>query len=277
MLPDIAIQVKTLFTQALVAIGQNLSKDIASLPEPRLERPKVAEHGDLATNIAMQIAKSWSMNPRDLAQQLVQELNNTPHIQDWIISLEIAGPGFINMRLSQTTKTMVIQQVLTLKDHYGCLSNESQSTVLIEFVSANPTGPLHVGHGRQAVLGDILANLLASQGKKVYKEFYYNDAGVQIQNLGISTKARIDGLEPQQPGWPENAYNGDYIADIAKAYLVGETIQAADIQVTSQKNVQDVKSIERFAVAYLRKEQDIDLKTLGVHFDNYFLEYIKHS
>jgi len=272
MLPDIAIQVKTLFTQALVAIGQNLSKDIASLPEPRLERPKVAEHGDLATNIAMQIAKSWSMNPRDLAQQLVQELNNTPHIQDWIISLEIAGPGFINMRLSQTTKTMVIQQVLTLKDHYGCLSNESQYTVLIEFVSANPTGPLHVGHGRQAVLGDILANLLASQGKKVYKEFYYNDAGVQIQNLGISTKARIDGLEPQQLGWPENAYNGDYIADIAQAYLVGETIQAADLKVTSQKNVQDVKSIERFAVAYLRKEQDIDLKTLGVHFDNYYLE-----
>lgn len=272
MLPDIALQVKTLFTQALRAIGQNLGKDIASLPEPRLERPKVAEHGDLATNIAMQIAKTWSINPRDLAQQLVQELNNAPHIQDWIISLEIAGPGFINMRLSQTTKTMVIQQVLTRKDHYGCVSNESQSTVLIEFVSANPTGPLHVGHGRQAVLGDILSNLLASQGKKIYKEFYYNDAGVQIQNLGISTKARIDGLEPQQLGWPENAYNGDYIADIAQAYLVGETIQAADLKVTSQKNVQDVKSIERFAVAYLRKEQDIDLKTLGVHFDNYYLE-----
>ena len=141
MLPDIAIQLKTLFSQALSSIGERLGKDIASLPEPRLERPKVAEHGDLATNIAMQIAKSWGMNPKDLATQLVEELKNSPSSKDWISGLEIAGPGFINMRLSQTTKTMVIQQVLTLKDHYGCLSNESQSTVLIEFVSANPTGP----------------------------------------------------------------------------------------------------------------------------------------
>ncbi len=272
MLPDIAIQLKTLFSQALSAIGQRLGKNIASLPEPRLERPKVPEHGDLATNIAMQIAKSWNMNPRDLALELVAELNNAPNVKDWIISLEIAGPGFINMRLSQTTKTMVIHQVLTSKDTFGYIANEGQSPVLIEFVSANPTGPLHVGHGRQAVLGDILSNLLASQGKKIYKEFYYNDAGVQIQNLGISTKARIDGLEPQKPHWPENAYNGDYIADIAQAYLVGETIQAADIQVTSHKDIQDLKSIERFAVAYLRNEQDIDLKTLGVHFDNYYLE-----
>lgn len=272
MLPDIAIQLKTLFSQALSSIGERLGKNITNLPEPRLERPKVAEHGDLATNIAMQIAKSWGMNPKDLATQLVEELNNNPSSKDWISGLEIAGPGFINMRLSQTTKTLVIHQVLTRKEHFGYVSHDSQPTVLIEFVSANPTGPLHVGHGRQAVLGDILSNLLASQGKKIYKEFYYNDAGVQIHNLGISTKARIDGFKPQQANWPENAYNGDYIADIAQSYLAGETIRAADIQVTSQKDVQDVKSIERFAVAYLRNEQDIDLKTLGVHFDNYYLE-----
>lgn len=272
MLSDTAKQLKNFFSQGLVNIGTRLDKDVRTIPEPRLERPKVAEHGDLATNIAMQIAKPWGLNPRDLAQQLVVELEKIAGIQDWITQLEIAGPGFINMRLSQATKTQVIRQIFKQKDGFGFIPNTNQAPVLIEFVSANPTGPLHVGHGRQAVLGDILSSLLASQGKTIYKEFYYNDAGVQINNLGISTKARIDGLEPLQEGWPENAYNGNYISDIAQAYLAGKTIQAADIAVTSQKNPEDLKGIERFAVAYLRNEQDIDLKALGVCFDNYYLE-----
>lgn len=272
MLSDTAKQLKNFFSQGLVNIGTRLDKDVRTIPEPRLERPKVAEHGDLATNIAMQIAKPWGLNPRDLAQQLVVELEKIAGIQDWITQLEIAGPGFINMRLSQATKTQVIHQIFKQKDGFGFIPNTNQAPVLIEFVSANPTGPLHVGHGRQAVLGDILSSLLASQGKTIYKEFYYNDAGVQINNLGISTKARIDGLEPLQEGWPENAYNGNYISDIAQAYLAGKTIQAADIAVTSQKNPEDLKGIERFAVAYLRNEQDIDLKALGVCFDNYYLE-----
>ena len=272
MLPDTAKQLKNFFSQGLVNIGTRLDKDVRTLPEPRLERPKVAEHGDLATNIAMQIAKPWGLNPRDLAQQLVVELERMAGIRDWITQLEIAGPGFINMRLSQATKTQVIHQIFKQKENFGFIPNTNQAPVLIEFVSANPTGPLHVGHGRQAVLGDILSSLLASQGKTIYKEFYYNDAGVQINNLGISTKARIDGLEPLQEGWPENAYNGNYISDIAQAYLVGKTIQAADIAVTSQKNPEDLKGIERFAVAYLRNEQAIDLKALGVCFDNYYLE-----
>lgn len=272
MLSDTAKQLKNFFSQGLVNIGTRLDKDVRTIPEPRLERPKVAEHGDLATNIAMQIAKPWGLNPRDLAQQLVVELEKMVGIRDWITQLEIAGPGFINMRLSQATKTQVIHQIFKQKENFGFIPNTNQAPVLIEFVSANPTGPLHVGHGRQAVLGDILSSLLASQGKTIYKEFYYNDAGVQINNLGISTKARIDGLEPLQEGWPENAYNGNYISDIAQAYLAGKTIQAADIAVTSQKNPEDLKGIERFAVAYLRNEQDIDLKALGVCFDNYYLE-----
>ena len=272
MLSDTAKHLKNFFSQGLINIGTRLDKDVLTLPEPRLERPKVAEHGDLATNIAMQIAKSWGLNPRELAQQLVAELEKIAGIQDWITQLEIAGPGFINMRLSQATKTQVIHQIFKQKDRFGFIPNTNQAPVLIEFVSANPTGPLHVGHGRQAVLGDILSSLLASQGKTIYKEFYYNDAGVQINNLGISTKARIDGLEPLKEGWPENAYNGNYISDIAQAYLAGKTIQAADIEVTSLKDPDDLKGIERFAVAYLRNEQDIDLKALGVCFDNYYLE-----
>ena len=272
MLPEITQQLQTVFSQALNSIGVRLEKDVTHIPEPRLERPKVAEHGDRATNIAMQIAKAWGLNPKDLATQIVAEVKAMASASELISELDIAGPGFINLRLSQGTKTLVISQVLVQKDGFGYINKYENHPVLIEFVSANPTGPLHVGHGRQAVLGDILSNLLASQGKKVYKEFYYNDAGVQIQNLGISTKARIDGFAPGGSMWPENAYNGDYISDIAQAYLAGATVQAADIAVTSHKDTTDLKGIERFAVAYLRNEQDIDLKTLGVLFDNYYLE-----
>jgi len=260
------------FSRALVTIGTSLQKDVSNLPLPRLERPKVAEHGDLATNIAMQIAKSWGMNPRDLATELIQEVQKMTDVHLSISSLELAGPGFINLRLSQRMKTFVIQQILEQNKDFGISQKDHEESILLEFVSANPTGPLHVGHGRQGVLGDILANLLASQGKKVYKEFYYNDAGVQIHNLGLSTQARIRGYEPGMQLWPENAYNGTYIADIAKAFLEGQTVQAADISVTSNQDPEDLQNIERFAVAYLRNEQDIDLKILGVQFDNYFLE-----
>ncbi len=272
MLADTQHQLQSFFSHALVNIGTSLQKDVSQLPLPRLERPKVAEHGDLATNIAMQIAKSWGMNPRDLATQLIHELETIPEVKGWISSLEIAGPGFINMCLSQTTKTKIIHHILEQKEQFGLVKHLQQEQILLEFVSANPTGPLHVGHGRQGVLGDILANLIGSQGKQVYKEFYYNDAGVQIHNLGLSTQARIRGFAPGMSDWPENAYNGSYIADIAQAFLEGQTVIAADISVTSNKDPEDLENIERFAVAYLRNEQDIDLKILGVQFDNYFLE-----
>jgi arginyl-tRNA synthetase len=272
MLPDLQLQLQKILTQALSNVGSSLGKDINQLPLPRLERPKVAEHGDLATNIAMQIAKSWGMNPRELATQLIDQVQQIPSSTQSISSLEIAGPGFINLRLAQSAKVMVVRQILSQKNQYGIVHSKDDSPVLIEFVSANPTGPLHVGHGRQGVLGDVLAKVIASQGRAVYKEFYYNDAGVQITNLGISTQARIRGLGPGSEGWPENAYNGDYILDIAKAYLAGATVRAADISVTASKDPENIKNIERFAVAYLRNEQDIDLKTLGVHFDNYYLE-----
>lgn len=271
MLFDTALRLKKLFSEALEAIGTRLGKDLTSIPEPRLERPKIAEHGDLATNVALQIAKSWGLPPRELALLLVTELQTTSLTAEFITDLDIAGPGFINMRLTQATKTQVIKHIFAQKELFG-FATPAEGVVLIEFVSANPTGPLHVGHGRQAVLGDILSKLLESQGKKVYKEFYYNDAGVQIRNLGVSAKARIDGLEPEHALWPENAYNGDYIKDIAQAYLEGALVRAADLEVLSNKDPNDLNGIERFAVAYLRHEQDLDLQTLGVKFDNYFLE-----
>ncbi|QWD47493.1 arginine--tRNA ligase [Polynucleobacter paneuropaeus] len=239
----------------------------AEPPAPRLERPKAVEHGDVACNIALQIAKAWQMNPRELAQALVERLKTQAGYGALIDSCEIAGPGFINFRLSNAAKTTVIQEVLTAGEAFGIVSATANSPkAMIEFVSANPTGPLHVGHGRQAVLGDALANLLATQGIRVHREFYYNDAGVQIANLALSVQARLDGLKPGDPHWPEQAYNGEYIADIAQAFKGSP----ADVSSASAENRLEV--IRQFAVAYLRNEQDIDLKIFGVQFDCYYLE-----
>ena len=239
----------------------------AEPPAPRLERPKAVEHGDVACNIALQIAKAWQMNPRELAQALVERLKTQAGYGALIDSCEIAGPGFINFRLSNAAKTTVIQEVLTAGEAFGIVSATANSPkAMIEFVSANPTGPLHVGHGRQAALGDALANLLATQGIRVHREFYYNDAGVQIANLALSVQARLDGLKPGDPHWPEQAYNGEYIADIAQAFKGSP----ADVSSASAENRLEV--IRQFAVAYLRNEQDIDLKIFGVQFDCYYLE-----
>ncbi|AWW48646.1 arginine--tRNA ligase [Polynucleobacter paneuropaeus] len=239
----------------------------AEPPAPRLERPKAVEHGDVACNIALQIAKAWQMNPRELAQALVERLKTQAGYGALIDSCEIAGPGFINFRLSNAAKTTVIQEVLTAGEAFGIVSATANSPkAMIEFVSANPTGPLHVGHGRQAALGDALANLLATQGIRVHREFYYNDAGVQIANLALSVQARLDGLKPGDPHWPEQAYNGEYIADIAQAF------KGSPADVSSASAVDRLEAIRQFAVAYLRNEQDIDLKIFGVQFDCYYLE-----
>jgi arginyl-tRNA synthetase len=230
--------------------------------EPRLERPKSVDHGDVACNIALQIAKAWKMNPRELAQAIVDSLGSDPSYAELIASSEIAGPGFINFRLSNAAKTEVVTAVLNQKKTFGKRVSDGASRAMVEFVSANPTGPLHVGHGRQAALGDAIANLLGTQGIAVHREFYYNDAGVQITNLAASVHARLSGLKPGDASWPEQAYNGDYIAEIAEAYKASP----------SSKGVDDLAAIQQFAVAYLRNEQDIDLRTFGVQFDCYYLE-----
>ncbi|KWK72070.1 arginine--tRNA ligase [Burkholderia ubonensis] len=242
-------------------------------PAITLERPKVAAHGDVACNVAMQLAKPLGANPRQLAEQIVAALTAQPGAQGLVEAAEIAGPGFINLRLTAAAKQAVIAAVLAEGRGFGLSTREHGKQVLLEFVSANPTGPLHVGHGRQAALGDALANVIASQGCAVHREFYYNDAGVQIGNLAISTQARARGLKPGDAGWPEAAYNGEYIADIARDYLNGETVAAKDGEpVKGAGDVEDLEAIRKFAVAYLRHEQDMDLQAFGVKFDQYYLE-----
>ena len=242
-------------------------------PTISLERPRDPSHGDIACNIAMQIAKPLKKNPRELAQTIVATLLAHPARQDLIESADIAGPGFINLRVPAGAKQSVVRTVLRQAENYGKNTMGSGKKVMVEFVSANPTGPLHVGHGRQGALGDALAALLASQGYEVTREFYYNDAGVQIANLAHSVQCRARGWKPGDALWPADAYNGDYIADIAADYLAKKTIEARNIKpVTATGDVEDIESIREFAVAYLRREQDIDLQTFGIHFDNYYLE-----
>ena len=235
------------------------------------ESPKVAAHGDLACTAAMQLAKPLARRPRELAEDISAALRATPAFQQWVDAIEIAGPGFLNIRLKTAAKQQVVREVLAAGEAFG-RETATDERVLVEFVSANPTGPLHVGHGRQAALGDAICNLLATQGAQVWREFYYNDAGVQIQTLATSTQLRAKGYKPGDPQWPEQAYNGEYIADIANDFKAKKTVRSDDREYTASGDVEDIDSIRQFAVAYLRHEQDLDLKAFQVRFDNYYLE-----
>ena len=235
------------------------------------ESPKQAAHGDLAVTAAMQLAKPLKTNPRALGEQLKAALEATPAFQRWADAIELAGPGFLNIRLKPAAKQQTVREVLLKKELYG-QSGQAPGRVLVEFVSANPTGPLHVGHGRQAALGDAICNLFATQGWQVHREFYYNDAGVQIETLANSVQLRAKGLKPGDAGWPEAAYNGDYIADIAADFLAKKTVQADDRRFTASGDVNDLDGIRQFAVAYLRHEQDKDLQAFRLAFDEYYLE-----
>lgn len=236
------------------------------------ESPKQAAHGDFACTAAMQLAKPLKKNPRELAQALIGRLKQHPAVQQWVQGMEIAGPGFINLRLKAAAKQAVVREALATGPAFGHAPKDSTKKVLVEFVSANPTGPLHVGHARQGALGDALCNLFEAQGWQVQREFYYNDAGVQIATLAASTQARIRGLKPDDEGWPETAYNGEYIADIARDFMAKKTVKADDREFTASGDANDLDAIRQFAVAYLRHEQDLDLQAFAVRFDHYYLE-----
>ena len=239
------------------------------------ESPKVAAHGDFASTAAMQLAKPLGRKPRELAEELSAALLATPAFGQWVEAIEIAGPGFLNIRLKAAAKQQIVREVLAAGETFGQQPATGEK-VLVEFVSANPTGPLHVGHGRQAALGDAICNLQASQGQSVWREFYYNDAGVQIQTLANSTQLRAKGFKPGDPEWPSGekapAYNGDYIADIAEDFKAKKTVRSDDREYTASGDIDDLDSIREFAVAYLRREQDLDLQAFRVRFDNYYLE-----
>ena len=235
------------------------------------ESPKVAAHGDLAVTAAMQLAKPLRLNPRQVAESLRAALLASPAFQQWVDTVEIAGPGFLNLRLKPAAKQQIVREVLAAGPSFGSQAANGQR-VLVEFVSANPTGPLHVGHGRQAALGDAICNLFETQGWSVHREFYYNDAGVQIATLASSTQSRAKGLKPGDAAWPEAAYNGDYIQDIANDFLAGQSVASDDRSFTASGQVNDLDGMREFAVAYLRREQDLDLRAFDVRFDQYYLE-----
>lgn len=262
-------QQKQLISLIQAAVAQSLPD---AQPNVLLERPKVAAHGDVATNVAMQLAKPARRNPRELAQGIVDAVMANPDAAALVESAEVAGPGFINLRITPAARQAVIAAVAQQGETYGRAPRLGEK-ILVEFVSANPTGPLHVGHARQAALGDALCRLYDAVGWDVTREFYYNDAGNQIQNLAISVQARARGLTTDSPDWPEDGYKGDYIADIARDFQDGKTIQASDGEpVTATGNIDNLDDIRAFAVAYLRREQDLDLQAFGLAFDNYYLE-----
>jgi arginyl-tRNA synthetase len=248
----------------------------AALPAIVLERPRQAGHGDFACNLALQLARPLKASPRQVAERLkaaVEQLDRESATGPLLEALEIAGPGFINLRLRAAAKRAVVGRVLRDGAAFGRGARGAQRQVMVEFVSANPTGPLHVGHGRQGALGDALSALLEADGWRVTREFYYNDAGAQIDKLALSVQARARGIAPEDERFPADGYRGEYIREIAADYLARKTVAAERVdQVCAAGDVDDLESIRRFAVAYLRHEQDIDLRAFGVRFDNYYLE-----
>jgi len=243
-------------------------------PTVEVERTRDAAHGDFATNIALQLAKPARKNPRQLAQAIVDCIPAS----ELVTKIEIAGPGFINFHFSPQAYQQELSRIFDLGVAYGYNKRGAGQSVVVEFVSANPTGPLHVGHGRQAALGDALAALLQSQGYPVSREFYYNDAGVQIQNLALSVQARARGYKPGDPEWQEGWYAGEYIQDIANDFLARKTVHAFDGEpIRASGKIDDLDAIRRFAVTCLRHEQDMDLQKFGVRFDTYYLESSLYS
>ena len=258
--------------QLLAQAATSLSADAAQF-NIVLERPKSAEHGDFSSNLAMQLAKPLRQNPRAIAEALIAALPKS----EYIAKVEIAGAGFINFFLNAASQQTIIDEILNAGDAFGRNNSGKGEKVQVEFVSANPTGPLHVGHGRGAAVGDCLARLLDANGWHVTREFYYNDAGAQIDNLVISVQARCNGIATDDARFPENGYRGDYIADVAKAFLAQETVISVDMQVTATGYKEDLDAIRIFSVAYLRREQDSDLKAFRIEFDNYTLESLLYS
>ena len=262
-------QIRQIVEQAIATLRDagTLPADLAT-PDFVVERPKDRAHGDFSTNVAMLLAKPARSNPRALAQLLVDALATGGDIA----AVDIAGPGFLNFRLSPEAWRRQLVELHAQGAGYGRNDAGAGRTAGVEYVSANPTGPLHVGHGRAGVIGDCIARVLDANGWAVRREFYYNDAGVQINNLALSTQARAKGLQPGDANWPADAYNGDYIADVAASYLRGDRIEVEGHVVAGKDDADDLDALRQFAVAYLRREQNADLAAFGVSFDVYFLE-----
>lgn len=264
MKSELAALITTALEKLVVDGALNETPDSA----PQIDRPRDPSHGDLSCNIAMVLAKRAGMAPRELATQLIAALPDNNIVE----RCDIAGPGFINFFVNQSQQTDIVRTIIEAGDRYGRSETGAGQKVQVEFVSANPTGPLHVGHGRGAAIGDSMGRLLEATGWTVQREFYYNDAGQQINNLALSVQARAQGKDPTHKDWPTDGYQGGYIEDVAAAYVACETVHAADREITAAGDIEDLNAIREFAVACLRREQDQDLRAFQVVFDRYFLE-----
>ena len=263
---------KSHLLQLLLPVAQSIHPEILA-NSIQLDRPKSIEHGDFSSNLAMMLAKPLKKNPRELATLIIEKLPHSPFIE----KVEIAGAGFINFYLNAKARTFIIHEILKNPEAYGQNTSGHDEKgkpqkVQIEFVSANPTGPLHVGHGRGAAIGDSLARLLKFNGWDVTREFYYNDAGAQIDNLTKSVHARCHNMDPSDPAFPEDGYRGEYIVEIANAFLNKESIECEGKTIQASGNIDDLESIRQFSVAYLRHEQDQDLNAFQIKFDVFTLE-----
>ena len=260
---------RTLIHEVLAECAADGTLSSGQAPALIIEKPANAEHGDFASNVAMLLAKAEKKPPRVIAETLVQRLEKRSEL---FARVEVAGPGFINFTLRDEAWRLILLDISAGGAEYGTSRVGAGKKAQVEFVSANPTGPLHVGHGRGAAIGDTITRRLAATGWDVTREFYYNDAGAQIGNLALSVQARCLGIEPDDPRWPADGYQGEYIKDVARAYLAGETIESGDQLVVAAADPNDLEAIRRFAVTYLRREQDQDLLAFDVHFDVYYLE-----
>ncbi len=263
---------KSHLLQLLLPVAQSIHPEILA-NSIQLDRPKSIEHGDFSTNLAMMLAKPLKKNPRELATLIIEKLPSSPFIE----KVEIAGAGFINFYFNERGRTFIIHEILKNPEAYGQNTSGHDEKgkpqkIQIEFVSANPTGPLHVGHGRGAAIGDSLARLLKFNGWDVTREFYYNDAGAQIDNLTKSVHARCHNIDPSDPVFPEDGYRGEYIVEIANSFLNKESIECEGKKINASGNIDDFESIRQFSVAYLRHEQDQDLNAFQIKFDVFTLE-----
>jgi arginyl-tRNA synthetase len=247
----------------------------APFPAVIIGIPANPGHGDFSCNIAMQIAKGERKAPRQVAEILRSLIGTGGGLLAG--EIDIAGPGFINFFIAPAAWQQTLLEIETEGEHYGRTTSGNNRKVQVEFVSANPTGPLHIGHGRGAAIGDTICRLLQATGWNVTREFYYNDAGQQISNLALSVQARCLEIEPDDPRWPADGYQGEYIKDVASSYLAKETVDSDDRHVTALGDPQDLDAIRNFAVACLRREQDLDLRAFDVHFDVFTLESSLYS
>ena len=252
-----------LLNNALKDLVKSFDKDVI-----QVSRPKQIQHGDFSTNVSLPLAKILKKAPIEIAKGIVDRIPSSTLIE----KVEIAGPGYINFFLSSEARVELVNKILVEKEDFGKSTFGKNQKVQVEFVSANPTGPLHVGHGRGAAIGDSIARLLEATGWDVTKEFYYNDAGAQINSLGLSVQARAKKISPDDKEFPKDGYQGEYINDIAGGFLSKSEFNFNGNMIRPSGDAENFQGLKEFSVAYLRHEQDLDLEAFNVNFDIFSLE-----